>query len=365
MGQPAQHSEGPSIWWWAFGYFACYVPYTMLTKMLSKPLIDTGAGPVGSLEILPSTAMASVVAMVTFLAVTGWWRHAGRRTVLGRSLPMPRKLCILSGLCSSGIIATTTLAYTLGASALVLALFMRGGVLVLAPMVDRISNRKVRWFSWAALILSLFSLTVVAGMIRFTGDAPYLHFGGGGDLAITTVAMVDVALYLIFYFVRLTLMSSKAKSSDPATNLRYFVEELMVSTPALVILLGLGALLLGGAQGEALTDGFTSFFDRPIVLHAVAIGVLSQGTGIFGGLVFLDKRENTFCVPVNRASSVLAVLVASVLLTTLYPSYPPTTDAELLGATLIIGAIGFLTIPSLLEKRRANRRAAADQPATA
>jgi hypothetical protein len=346
----ADSSEGPSIWWWAFGYFACYVPYTALTKMLSKPLIDTGHGPVGSLEILPSTAMASVLAMITFLVVTGWWRHAGRRTVAGRSLPMPRKLTILSGLCSSGIIATTTLAYTLGASALILALFMRGGVLVIAPVIDRISSRKVRWFSWAALILSLFSLAVVAGMLTWDGG-PALRISED-SVDIGRWAMLDVALYLTFYFVRLTLMSSKAKSSDPATNLRYFVEELMVSTPALVFLLGLGALVLGGAQGHALQAGFTTFFDRPVVLHAIAIGVLSQGTGIFGGLIFLDRRENTFCVPVNRASSVLAVLIASLFLTAAYPSYPPVVNAEYVGAALIIGAIGFLTIPPSLAKRR-------------
>ena len=333
----AAASEGPSIWWWALGYFACYVPYTALTKMLSKPLIDTGVGPVGSLEILPSTAMASVVSMILFLAITGWWRHAGRRTVGGVSLPMPRKLTVLSGLCSSGIIATTTLAYTLGASALVLALFMRGGVLVLAPIIDGISRRKVRWFSWAALILSLASLIVTVS---------------DGSVAMTTIAAIDVGLYLTFYFIRLTLMSSKAKSVDPATNLRYFVEELMVSTPALVILLGIGALTLGGAQGQALQDGFTSFFDRPVVLHAFAIGVLSQGTGIFGGLIFLDKRENTFCVPVNRASSVLAVVIASVFLSVTYPVYPEVSRGEMLGAGLILVAIGFLTIPSALARRR-------------
>ncbi len=361
----ASESEGPSIWWWAFGYFACYVPYTALTKMLSHTskgadginhtLIDTGHGAVGSLELLPSTVLASVVAMVTFLITTGWWRHAGRKTVAGLSLPMPRKLTILSGLCSSGIIATTTLAYTLGASALALALFMRGGVLVLAPIIDGISRRKVRWFSWAALVMSLVSLAVVAGMVRFGGAAPFIHLGSGG-LAMTTVAIVDIALYLTFYFVRLTLMSSRAKSADPATNLRYFVEELLVSTPALVALLAIGALIPGWSGGHELRLGFTTFFERPVVVHAFVIGILSQGTGIFGGLIFLDQRENTFCVPVNRASSVLAVLIASLFLAAAYPSYTSTTDAELLGAGLIIGAIGFLTIPSALARRRVATR---------
>lgn len=345
--------EPPSIWWWAFGYFACYVPYTALTKMLSTPLIATGGSSVGGLELLPSTAMASVVTMVLFLFATGWWRHAGRRTLGGVALPLPGKLTFLSGLCSSGIIATTTMAYTLGATALVLALFMRGGVLVIAPVIDRISRRSVRWFSWVALALSMASLAVTVS---------------DGNVDVTRWALIDIAIYLACYFVRLTLMSHRAKSADPATNLRYFVEELMVSTPALVAILGLGALVLGGKQGHALAAGFTTFFDRPVVLHAIAIGVLSQGTGIFGGLVFLDQRENTFCVPVNRASSVLAVLVASALLFAAFPGhvvvdsaraayrgYPPVEPRELLGAALVLVAIAFLTIPSAVSRRRRPR----------
>lgn len=333
----ARDSEGPSIWWWAFGYFACYVPYASLTKMLSKPLVDTGGTPVGGLEILPPTAMASVIAMVVFMIATGWWREAGRRTIGGRQVPMPRPLTALSGLCSTAIIATTTLAYTFGASALVVALFMRGGVLVLAPIIDGISRRKVRWFSWAALVLSLASLAVTVS---------------SGEVGLTGVLFANIAVYLAAYFVRLTLMSSRAKSTDASTNRRYFVEEMFVSTPALVIILGLGALFAGGHTGHELRAGFTSFFDRPVLLHAFAIGVLSQGTGIFGGLTFLDKRENTFCVPVNRASSVLAVLVASVFLSTTYASYPAVQRRELLGATLIIAAICFLTIGPAISKRR-------------
>lgn len=49
----------------------------------------------------------------------------------------------------------------------------------------------------------------------------------------------------------------------------------------------------------------------------IAIGVLSQGTGVFGALVLVDGRESAFCAPVNRASSVLAGLVS------LGPTYQP------------------------------------------
>ena len=42
------------------------------------------------------------------------------------------------------------------------------------------------------------------------------------------------------------------------------------------------------------------------MIDIVILGVLSERTGISGGLVFLDAREKTFTVPVSRAASVLA-----------------------------------------------------------
>lgn len=339
--------EAPSIWWWAFGYFACYVPYSALTKLLSSKarLIDTGATPVGSIEILPPSVMAAVGALIVFLLVTGWWRKAGRWHVLGMAVPRPAPLLVLSGLCSSGIIATTTLAYTFSNVSLVLvALLMRGGVLVIAPVIDRITGRHVRWFSWIALGLSLMSLL--------------LSFMSSQDTRMPLLCAVDVICYLGFYFTRLTLMSRQAKSSDPDANLRYFVEEGMVSAPALLLLLGIGAVALDGPTGEGLRAGFTTFFDRPIWMYGLLVGVLSQGTGIFGGLIFLDRRENTFCVPVNRASSVLAVVCASLFLAAGFGlAYPK--NEEWIGAGLILGAIGFLTVPTALEKRRKKANAAA------
>ena len=41
---------------------------------------------------------------------------------------------------------------------------MRGGMLVLAPIVDAISRRKVKWFSWVALALSLGALLAAAAV---------------------------------------------------------------------------------------------------------------------------------------------------------------------------------------------------------
>lgn len=332
--------RAPSIWWWAFGYFACYVPYSALTKILSNGMI--GGAPVRSLELLAPSAMAAVLTMVLFLAATGWWRNASRRRVVRWDLPWPGRWPFLSGLCSSGIIATTTLAYTFsGVSLVLVALLMRGGVLALAPLVDRLTGRRIGGAAWIALGLSLAALLVALGSPT-------------DDARMPVVAAVDLALYLACYFARLLAMSRQAKK-DHAGNLRYFVEEGLVSAPALLVAVALGALLLGGRAGHELAAGFTSFFSRPSWPVGLAIGVLSQGTGIFGGLIFLDARATSFCVPINRASSVLAVLGASLLLTALYDTAAPHAR-EWVGAGLLLVALAVLALPGIIAGRRAAPR---------
>lgn len=336
------------IWWLAFGYFACYVPYAALTKAVTKGLLPGQAAPVSGFEILPLSVATSLVGMLVFLHRQGWLRHAHQVELFGRTLPSPTRWTALSGVCTAAIVITTTLAYTFtGVSIVFIMLLMRGGVLILAPITDAIARRKVKWTSWVGLGLSLSALVVAEQ---------------GGDYRITVVTAIDVALYLLGYFVRLRFMSRLAKGDDETASIRYFVEEQIVGTPFLLVVLALLAFVFGGsgAEGEwarftsGLRAGFTTFFARgPAVIAAVAvIGFLSQGTGIFGGLILLDKRENTFCVPVNRASSILAGVVASTSLA-LAARQPWPSAWELVGAALVIAAIGVLAAPAILDKRRA------------
>lgn len=334
-----------SIWWFAFGYFACYAPYSALTKALSKGLLD-GTPPLSGAALLPITVLTSTIGMVLFLWISGWWRQARRWPVLGMSVPGPGLWTFLSGLCTALIVVTTTLAYTFdGVSIVFVMLLMRGGVLVLAPVVDRFSGRHVRWFSWVGLALSFAALVVSIG-----GDDRYV---------ISFACGVDVGLYLFAYFVRLRFMSRLAKSAEGNANGRFFVEEQLVATPAAIALIGLFALFGTGAAAEEIRQGFTEVWSHPGLPLLVLIGLLSQGTGIFGGLILLDKRENTFCVPVNRASSVLAGVLASVALTLLLGQRAP-GGPELAGAGLIMVAIVVLSFGPMIDRRRAARKAAAE-----
>ena len=318
-----------SIWAFAAGYFACYVPYSALTKALSSGIHPSVHEAVPGPELLPVTTFVGLLAMVAFLWGSGWWRYATQRRVLGLRVPTPTRWTALSGLCSAMILTTTTLAYTFeGVSIVFVMLLMRGGVLVIAPIVDAITGRRTRWFSWIGLALSMAALWVA-----------FAEHGGHG---LTLACAVDVALYLGAYFVRLRFMSRLAKSTDPAVTRRYFVEEHLVTAPA--ALAALGALALLG-QGTLMLEIRAGFLHLPwdAVPSAVLIGVLSEGTGIFGTLVFLDHSENTFSVPVNRCASILAGVVASVALALWLGAGWPSAY-ELAGGGLVVLAILVLTL---------------------
>lgn len=326
------HHE-PSVWLWAFGYFAAYAPYSALTKALTSGLLD-GVPVLSGTAILPISVMASTVGMYVMLSLLGWWHYATPWKLGGVTLRRPRALTMLSGACTSAIVITTTLAYTFEGISIVFAmLLMRGGVLVLAPLVDLLARRHVRWFSWLALGLSVASL-----LAAFSGD---------GGLAITVVAAVDIGIYLLSYFVKLRLMSGAAKSTDLATNRRFFVEEQMVATPLAALACFVVALL----GQEQLRVGFFDLWQHPALPYIVVVGLLSQGTGVFGALVLLSPQENTYTVPVNRASSVLAGVLATLGLALFFGQRFP-GPTEFIGAGLILAAILALSLPMVFARSR-------------
>jgi hypothetical protein len=334
-----------SIWAFAFGYFACYVPYSLITKLLTKGLVPGSEGlAVSGFSILPISALAAALAMLVFVSAMRWWKYAHHSVVLGLKIPRPSRWTLLSGVCAAGTVGTTTLAYTFEGVSIVFAmLLMRGGVLILAPIVDAIAGRKVRWFAWMGLAMSMCAL-----LVSLMDTTSY---------AMPLLCAVDIAVYLASYFVRLHFMSRLAKSSEGDANKRYFVEEQMVATPVLTAILAVIAIIGGSDLAQALRDGFTAYWGQPFIWSIIIVGVLSQGTGVFGNLIFLDRRENTYCVPVNRSSSILAGVVASYLLL-LFPGQSPPGTSQLIGAALIIAAIGFLTIPPMISRRREKHVAA-------
>ncbi len=327
-----------------FGYFASYVPYSMMTKMVTKGLFGgMGGSGLDGFAIQPIAVLASSTCMLLFITLAGWWKYTTHSTILGVSIPRPQWFTFISGLCTAGQIITTTLAYTFDGVSIVFAmLLMRGGVLVMAPAVDLIAKRKrkIYWPSWVASGLSLGAL-----LISFFEKAA---------TAITIICAIDIAIYLFVYFFRLLFMSNKAKTEDSSERRRYFAEEQLVANISLFL-----ALFLVGLAGSKMApstipgliwSGFTVLPYSGFFWYIFLIGTFSYGTGLFGSLIYLDRREHTFCVPANRASSIMAGVIATYLLAIIFDQRYPSTF-QLIGVGLIMCAIIFLAYRSIVEKK--------------
>ncbi len=143
----------------------------------------------------------------------------------------------------------------------------------------------------------------------------------------------------------------------------------MVATPAALIALAvlgwIGPAAIAAplrAGTVALWGAGTTSLGVPVVLWLVIAGVCSQGTGVFGGLLLLDANEATYCVPLNRASSILGGISASALLALGFAAAPP-SGWELAGASLLVLAIVVLWAgPRKHPATRRDLRARADLP---
>jgi hypothetical protein len=71
----------------------------------------------------------------------------------------------------------------------------------------------------------------------------------------------------------------------------------------------------------------------------------------FGTSIYLDRRENTFCIALNRCASVLAVVAASYAIALTFGVAGPNAG-ELAGAALIAIAMLFLSPLHHLRVRR-------------
>jgi drug/metabolite transporter (DMT)-like permease len=156
-------------------------------------------------------------------------------------------------------------------------------------------------------------------------------------------------------------MSSRAKSDDAAEKKRFFAEEQMTANtvlPIALLIIGLVGSQMGAATIPGkIWSGWTAFPTQGYLLHAFLIGIFSCGIGICGNLIYLDKRENTFTVPANRASSIMAGVIATYLLAIFFDQRFPSVH-QLIGVLLIIGAVFSLSYRSIVAKRKSSKVAA-------
>lgn len=309
-------------------YMVTYAAGAALTRQAAV-VTGLGGAPAG-LEILPATTLLSGILTYAFVGLTGWWRDAHSLTIWGHTLPCPTVWTAVSGLGAALLLVTVLLSFTFGdVSIPFMQLLMRGDVLLVAPLVDLVLGRRVRWFSWVAILLICLGLWVAAGATR--------------PLSLPPMAIATVALYTLGHLLRLLVMTKVAKNGDIRQSRGYFVEEKLVAIPtALFILLLWGAI----RSGRHLADLHLIFFDvwaggRFFTLCLVSTLMLM--TSIVSLFMLLDRRENTFCVPFERSAGVFAAFAATYVLAAMNLGLPP-SGSELAGAALLFSAMALLSV---------------------
>jgi protein-tyrosine-phosphatase len=320
--------------WLAVGYFVAYIPFALLTRALSHGMLPGMDDEVGGVQLLPMASVGVVVGAATYLAANGWWRYIGLREVAARTRRMPAGQMMIAGGFMAMIIAATIVNYTFaGVSILFMILMMRGGTLIFSPLVDTARRRRIRVYSWAAVVLSL-----VAVAIALTGVDAY---------ALTLGAVLSLVAYLGGYVGRFEIMSRAAKTGDRQIDRRYFAEEQISSAVIMFAAVVVLAIVGAGAELGALREGFSpGFVFSEAGGLAFLIGLFYATLYVFGTLIYLDPREYSWAVPVNRCTSVLSVLVASYLLAWLFGAEPPVTEV-LIATVFVVAAVAALSYPQL------------------
>ncbi|MEN9683207.1 MAG: hypothetical protein RLZZ427_958 [Pseudomonadota bacterium] len=321
-----------------FFYFLAYLPNVMITRWVAT-IADSSLGrPLTGLETLPASLIVNLVLTYAFIWLSGWHRDAHSVTLGGLRIPVPTRYTLLSGIGTSLVLFTVPLSYTFkGVSIPFIQLIMRGDILIIAPLVDFAFGRRVRWFSWVALAMVLVALLVT--------------LSDRGGLNLPPLAVLTVVLYTAGYFIRLWVMTRIAKNGDDATLRAYFVEEKMIALPLSVLALGLvSASGIGGQAGE-LEWGFIGVWSSAALWPLIGIGVTLTIISVIAVMILLDPRENAYCVPLERAASLVAGVGGSVLLAWWFGGKMP-REAELLGAAILIAAIVLLSVAPRLGAKR-------------
>lgn len=319
-------------------YFLSYLPNIILTRLATSDVHLALGRPLSGLETLPSTLTMNLVLTYLFIWLSGWHRDAHGVQVGGMRLPVPTRYTFLSGIGTALVLFTVPLSFTLtDVSIPFMQLLMRGDILIIAPLVDLIFRRRVRWWSWMALVIVAVALTLV------------VHQRGGFHLS--PLAIATVVLYTVGYFLRLFVMTRVAKRGDPALVRQYFVEEKVIALPLSIAALAALSWAGFGTQSGELTFGFTAVWSDPVIWPLIGVAVTLTIVSVFAAIILLDPHENSYCVPLERSSSLVAGLAAAYILHWGW-GLPQPTGTEMLGACMLIGAIVLLTVAPKFDKQR-------------
>ena len=252
-------------------YIICYAAYAYTTKRAG-----TGGAPFMVAAVCCGAGLVGWLAVVLAMVRSGRWAPL-------RVTPATRA----AGLCSVLILVSSTAGYALPAVSLVLPLLLnKGGVLAMAPILDRRRGVMVTPRAWLVLALAVCGMLcgVVPGLL--TATAP------------TLLALGLSATYLLGYVGKLSIIGGQKG------NPTFLREEMSVTTVAALPV----AVLLGFLLSPAPVAALATSLHNPWVYVA---GLASQGCGFYGGMLLMRQAPHSLCVPLNRSAAVLAGLLAS------------------------------------------------------
>lgn len=311
-------------------YLLSYLPNVILTKLVtSEPNAMLGR-PITGLETLPASLIVSLVTTYIFIWLSGWHKDANKISLGRVRIPFPTRYTFLSGIGTALVLFTVPLSFTISnVSIPFMQLLMRGDILLIAPLVDVFFGRRVRWWSWVALVM------VAIAMVITISDR--------GGLKLPPIAIATILLYTLGYFMRLAVMTKVSKTGDDASVRKYFVEEKIIALPLSIAALAVLSMSGIDRNTSGLYWGFVEVWTQPEVLQIAMIGLTLTIVSIFAIIILLNPSENSYCVPLERAASLVAGVGGSVLLAWFWGLEMP-NRSELIGAGILIGAIVLLSL---------------------
>lgn len=345
-------------------YLVCYAIFSYHGKLVGKEL--------GTVAALPASVIACVAVWAAALLA---WAGVARALRPGLRLPLrfhlivPEPLPLLrahlrspdavkAGALSAAVLLASTAAYGLpGVSLLVPLLLMKGGVLLAGPTADWLAGEGVGWR--ARLVMALAAGAVAAALWSKVD----LRAGVG-----VGAAALCALVYVVAYFPKIRIMArwkgaDSADAAQRAASLGFQVAEmtwaLAAALPAALLLdwafrlrsAGLPPSFGAGGVAQvihaAAAAAHATIAALPASLrsyHVWLLSAASEGCALFGGLIFLSTGASTLTVPMNRVSSALGGLVATIALWlaaggTLGGFWNSHHRPELYGAALMVAAL--------------------------
>ncbi len=345
------------------GYFSFYV----LTGVLVKYFTALRHPAMSEMAYLFNNTLGGSLIALAVVFIAGWIRLRSNRLVRVGPFQVPYEVAYIipSGVCTAVVIPTTTLMYTLPISVMVAMVIMRGSIIVISRLVDEVQIRQgilrkrvyaeENWavvFALLAVATNVLLLPIV-GMLEARGIHVAQAFGLASalgknqfDFIHSVPALTIMGLYIAAYTIRIYIMNffknTRAKGVELDNKGFFAIEQIAASLTMVVActFFFLSPGLFGWTDVRITT--FAAAVARP-EWTAILSGVPYGAVAFFSVFIFMFKgRTATFAGLVNRLTSLVAGITATLLLALLFGLKWPTAQ-DWASVVFILIAVWFLT----------------------